>query len=165
MLFRSTQTGKSSLIEPYIELYENVACYVSEEKGFSFSHISKYPKIIINEFDCQVVGNGMNQMKNLLEGAPFNIVVKNKEQERVCPKNVVMTSNNLFTKRDDFGYVDFELDALKSRLMIFSTFKNCKIINDPSKISLISREASSVCVLCTQSKNYVKLKKKHLNNV
>jgi hypothetical protein len=154
-------TGKSTLIEPYAELYSGIACYVSEEDKFTFSHIIRYPKIIINEFDPYSIGIGINQFKNLAEGAPFNVPVKNKGQQQVGAKNVIITSNtNIASKDYTAVHDDRDSKALRNRMDIYETLSNGIIVPDSCVIERIALEAAAICVLCTQSEEYIKLKTK-----
>lgn len=145
------ETGKSTLIEPYVELFKHIVTFVSEEGNFTLGSICEFPKIIINEFNPMVLNKGaLNQLKNLTEGADFNAVVKGKKQQKVEPKNVVITSNTEIETKDCFGGQDRDLEALATRVNSFQTIKNKKFKCDPSKINSIKTEAAAVAVLCTQ---------------
>jgi len=152
-----TSTGKSSLIEPYCELYKDTCCFVSEEGNFTFGHIAKYRHVIFNDSNVMNLrGGGINQMKNLFEGAPFNIVRKGKTQTEVKAKNIVITSNDSW-EYEKGEQIDPHREALKSRLNMFKTVENNILRPKSDAISLITLEAPAICVLCTQTEKYVKL--------
>jgi len=101
-------------------------------------------------------GGGINQMKNLFEGAPFNIVRKGKTQTEVKAKNIVITSNDSW-EYEKGEQIDPHREALKSRLNMFKTVENNILRPKSDAISLITLESPAICVLCTQTEKYVKL--------
>ena len=150
------QTGKSTLIEPYAELYKNTACYVSGGKGYRFSHTYMYPKVIISEFDFELLHRrgSVYHVKNLLEGAEFSASAKHGSQKRLTAKNTVITSNSGIPNHD-LSVKTSNIASIRARLDIYKTLSNTGSAVDVSIINSIKYEAAAICVLCTQTENYI----------
>lgn len=166
-IWGATGAGKSTIIEPYAELYQGVATSVSEEGNFTLGGIIHYPKVIINEFDTTVLTkSSKNQVKNLFEGNKFKAVKKGVDQQEITPKNVVVTSNTEPIDKTPFGEIDKDLEAINSRLDIYHIIISRTTKNDQEVINKIKREAAAIAVLCTQKSPglYIKLKKISLSS-
>lgn len=144
LIYGSPLSGKSTIIQPYIDVFKDVIGEWSDDSGFSYAAIAPYLKAFSEEVDIFDFVHNINGMKKLTEGTEFQVKKKHSEPVTCVPKTMMIVSNDPPPESDNV-----HVKALKDRVNIFKANNRVKH-EDKTIMDRIRKEAPQVLVWATK---------------
>lgn len=98
------ESGKTLIVQPFVEFFKEILGEWTEDGGFSVSNIAHYPKFWGNEINpmSEMKISGQKVMKEMNEGSRCECKVKHEQPTIVIPKNGIYTYNGRTRPESDY---------------------------------------------------------------